>query len=369
MHSFEDVSCDRRVIFDLLSWRSNSTTSAYLKSLKSENGNFVLKKLARRVQRMQHGGTVAEGIQSLPSKQFARIIRAPAFRSALVSDDDAEFAGKVSSWVAAELLAIDQTEFSKPVETALGDISISKHKTKRALISHTLVVDSLRNSDAYKIRHSGSDAEIDTYQKLSPDELRDYVSKCDIALSDIQATNVPCYLFVVELVRTLFPVADAQNGAFRGSSDMNALGRVVHYNPANKNVSSFELAVSIVHEAVHTFLYMHEEQRPFFFDTDRAHTIFVRSPWTGRNLHLRGFAHACFVWFAIYHLLRTSFVHCERHMVRAANKIDNICTGFLSQQFVSSLQALKNETQNDIFEILVEMSLLMVEQCRAHETV
>lgn len=362
MFSAGNDSRDGQVILDILSWKTNGGTRAYLEELKSKNINFVLNELAVRVQRMEHGNSVIGKIQSLPPKQFARLIRAPAFRNALASASDVEFERKIASWVTAEFLTVDQFECKLPVETALGDFSFSEQRTERALTSHSLIIDSLRQADSYALSYSGSESAIDTYRKLSTEELYAFSAKCDSSLSRIQATNAPCYLFVVELVRTLFPVVDDLNVAFRGSSDMNALGRIVHYNPANENVSSFEMAVSIVHEAVHTFLYMHEEQQPFFLNTERAHTVYVKSPWTGRSLHLRGFAHACFVWFAIYHLLQTSFLCCERYVHKAESKVENICNGFLSQQFVSSLKSLESEARSDIFKLLVNMSLLVVEQ-------
>ena len=56
---------------------------------------------------------------------------------------------------------------------------------------------------------------------------------------------------------------------------------------------------ALVHELVHSLLYMIECFEPFYLNrrASLAHTAI--SPWSGKELKLHSFVHACFVWFAL----------------------------------------------------------------------
>ncbi|MFD7643446.1 HEXXH motif-containing putative peptide modification protein [Kitasatospora sp. NPDC059795] len=56
---------------------------------------------------------------------------------------------------------------------------------------------------------------------------------------------------------------------------------------------------AVIHEAVHCLLYMIEEQENWFTDQAAAWGSSMRSLWSGRDLPLHSFVHACFVWFAL----------------------------------------------------------------------
>jgi hypothetical protein len=66
-----------------------------------------------------------------------------------------------------------------------------------------------------------------------------------------------------------------------------------------------ELIENIVHEAIHSVVYVSQLAEPMFGTDARDDVgppIAVASPWTGNPLHPRAFVHATRVWFAIANL-------------------------------------------------------------------
>jgi hypothetical protein len=64
---------------------------------------------------------------------------------------------------------------------------------------------------------------------------------------------------------------------------------------------SAPLAEAIVHEAIHSLLFMFEEvHAPFLPRNSGAEFLTVRSPWSGKDLFLSAYIHACVVWYGLY---------------------------------------------------------------------
>jgi hypothetical protein len=68
------------------------------------------------------------------------------------------------------------------------------------------------------------------------------------------------------------------------------------------SVGAYKLADALVHEAIHSALYFFEATKhPLLTCQPPAH-LRLQSPWTGRQLSLDSYVHACFVWFGLAHL-------------------------------------------------------------------
>ena len=64
-------------------------------------------------------------------------------------------------------------------------------------------------------------------------------------------------------------------------------------------IDYLDIAEALVHEAIHSLLYMQERCHPWVPAELYAPVPRVVSPWRGRNLALRPFLQACFVWYGI----------------------------------------------------------------------
>jgi HEXXH motif-containing protein len=59
-------------------------------------------------------------------------------------------------------------------------------------------------------------------------------------------------------------------------------------------------ADALVHESVHSLLYMIECHESFYTSETAGLGYHAVSPWSGKALHLHSFVHACFVWFGLW---------------------------------------------------------------------
>lgn len=105
---------------------------------------------------------------------------------------------------------------------------------------------------------------------------------------------------------------------FNSATTRLALGRPVLRNAHLPVASPDLIADALVHETVHTVLDYVELTCPLVRDERRCAGQTIRSGWTGRDLDLNTFVHACMVWFANFHLwlnaARTGAIDLERNV-------------------------------------------------------
>jgi hypothetical protein len=95
-------------------------------------------------------------------------------------------------------------------------------------------------------------------------------------------------------------VTDGAESGFSSGSTDQYIGRSIFWNAHLTGVSTEVLAEAIVHEAIHSLLYMHEVREPWFlFPEQYSFDVLIESPWTGAKLRLEPFLQACFVWFGL----------------------------------------------------------------------
>ncbi len=84
------------------------------------------------------------------------------------------------------------------------------------------------------------------------------------------------------------------------SSFSQFIGLALLVNPHLPSVDVEKLADLIVHESIHSLLFMLEEvEQPFLLDRLSA-KIMVKSPWSGNVINLHAYLHACLVWYGLY---------------------------------------------------------------------
>jgi hypothetical protein len=100
------------------------------------------------------------------------------------------------------------------------------------------------------------------------------------------------------LTKVLVLRIDPRRSFSSGSTGLY-VGRTVLGNPHAPGVTAPEVAEALVHEAIHSALYMLEWEQPWvpveLYTNDQR----VLSPWSGRLLPVRPFLQACFVWFGL----------------------------------------------------------------------
>ncbi|WP_287150262.1 hypothetical protein [Mesorhizobium sp.] len=91
---------------------------------------------------------------------------------------------------------------------------------------------------------------------------------------------------------------------YQGGSNRNHMGRANLINPQLSYVDHHNIASSLVHEAIHIFLYKLEVWPKPSEDHDELYRPSRISPWTGQKIHLLAFIHASFVWYGLRNLWR-----------------------------------------------------------------
>lgn len=109
---------------------------------------------------------------------------------------------------------------------------------------------------------------------------------------------------------------------FFSASHRNLIGRVTLGNAHSH--STERLMDALVHEAVHSLLYKVELHEAFFLNITLAGELRAISPWSGRNLSLTSYVHACFVWFALANFWRLA----SGKRIGAEHMLDRAQAGF-----------------------------------------
>lgn len=91
---------------------------------------------------------------------------------------------------------------------------------------------------------------------------------------------------------------DSRPQSFGSSSWSREIGKTGLTNINTSLASPERIASAIIHEAIHSMLYMVETIRPIYAKS--PHDIRILSPWTGRRLPISSLTHACFVWYGLF---------------------------------------------------------------------
>lgn len=94
------------------------------------------------------------------------------------------------------------------------------------------------------------------------------------------------------------------NGGFASCSFRELPGLSLLCNAHLPKVTIGKISNAIVHESIHSVIYMFESCGSLLVTNKPAPSYRVKSLWTGRTLTLDSFIQACFVWFGLFHFWR-----------------------------------------------------------------
>jgi hypothetical protein len=126
-------------------------------------------------------------------------------------------------------------------------------------------------------------------------------------------------------------------GGFSSGSETRYIGRSVLGNPHSPIIDYLDIAEATVHEAIHSLLYMQERRHPWVPAELYAPEPRVVSPWSGRNLALRPFLQACFVWYGILQFWGKATTTGILSPAQLGERIARAATGFLGLPILQRL--------------------------------
>lgn len=247
-------------------------------------------------------------VRALPLVQQQRILLAPAVQRLLGRAPDQESLRALRAFVRREQSLMEGTA-GVPGWTALGDYYRTADSNPSSESREWLREAEYRASSA---EHLVLDTHCDHNGELIPEEfaqlvphsaseietIRDGISR---AIGLIRATSRPAAMMIRECARIVRISKAPQTPALNVThSHRNVIGRIGFINAQNSTRwTADKFANDLVHESVHAMIYKLELQTPLYVDYDAATEMKAVSPWTGRELNLHSFVHACFVWFAL----------------------------------------------------------------------
>ncbi len=121
------------------------------------------------------------------------------------------------------------------------------------------------------------------------------------ARDGIRKTDPSVLHFVAKFTKVLVLLRDpAAPASFSSGSSGQYVGRSYLANADLDIVDEALIADAIVHEAIHSLLYMQEQKKAWVHDLSLyGPAIRTVSPWTGNKLPLRPYMQAAFVWYGL----------------------------------------------------------------------
>jgi hypothetical protein len=352
-----------REVVDLLTWKETSGTPALCRTLYEE----LLDSQMRRVgENNDEARCILDAVGFLPRRRRRAFLRAPLVASRLLGWAKGEpfDAGPIAKSLVAELATVGiDCEVLEPVWTALGDRCIDPADPERQTssgppIANThIVIDS-----AGPIDFSACESGPLTF----PSHLEWVVIKQALAQAarGIESTSPAAFetweqCVDVVAVRTL--------SQFQQSFSSNSLvynARVsLLINAHLRATNSAVIASALLHEAIHSLLFMWEEiAEPFFVGTRPREDVRIISPWSGKPLFLPAYIHACFVWYALYWFWKVAvdrrtwpteesraFVHSSRSGFDRCpfSTLSHVHKAYLSPEINEALAEVEDRVRSD----------------------
>jgi hypothetical protein len=127
------------------------------------------------------------------------------------------------------------------------------------------------------------------------------VSRLRRSLQLVGAVNKVAAKMIQDVIQVIILRQDtADPTGFSSSSWPGCAGLMALVNIQRRDLDNGWRVDALVHESVHSLLYMTECFEPFYSKETTPLAYRAVSPWSGRELNLHSYIHACFVWFALW---------------------------------------------------------------------
>lgn len=340
---------------EFLTWNSGS-------DLLKRTSDFYETWIDRRLYLWEErvGMGQIDRIRALPLSHQRRLRSAPHFflllRSKRVPSDD-DLAKMTGFIEVEEYLAGMRQEIAPHCWSALGDYCSDSGTREITSPSVRNIVVDLQSSN----RHEVLRLEDKVYGDHDPEEQSAILEQLDRGFFVVESTNLTALEMIDSMVSVIMPVKNPTELNGSGSiSQRRLIGAMAIVNLV-PNWHAVGIADSLVHEAIHSLIYRMEL---FFFlhtDDDASLLLKTSSPWTGRELPMRSFVHACFVWFGLWNfwkLCSTPGKNVTKHRtVAQAGFLKGPLEALITNECAENLQPYVKKTISRMFDLVRSESL------------
>jgi hypothetical protein len=131
---------------------------------------------------------------------------------------------------------------------------------------------------------------------FSPEEESSIADFLNRTFNQISEVCAPAGELIKQYVKVIIPLKVKKG--IGSTSQPRFPGRVLLRG--TDRCSAAALASALVHESIHQLIYVLEYAGAFIMrDAEPRNNLQIKSLWTGRDLELHSFLHACFVWYGL----------------------------------------------------------------------
>ncbi len=294
----------------IFAWQDATSTFDAVQASALEYANARLMRALERVEAVDSelARSIRDCLQGLPQDAVVRFATAPEilYRTAALRQERnaARHIWFLCNTLMAERALAGKGEgATRPCWTALGDFYFSGGRTDPAVDLRDSQWTAEINACAPLLAGSvpldfvSPLAEATTpcqspFQPYTPEQIKTVSNTLQHSFDRITSVQ-PAAQIIARFTKVIVLRKDKPAG--HSSSSMTSFpGRMLLRNPEHGNVG--DLASSMIHESIHHFLYAVEFSGLF---VAAAAGSPVRSPWSGRELELHSYLHACFVWYGL----------------------------------------------------------------------
>lgn len=349
----------------IFTWSSESdvlTTlhGSFLDLLATRLGEQLARAMARGAS--QHVSAVTAALDALPPEVVDAILCAPEVSYRLLwpsHHDDVDAARFVAGVFTDAGRPDDRLPSAYPLQGSAGPDVFG---ADGAVVAHWPLYRELpldvASTFALTVDVVGSRLRRDTPgPPLTPAELQATLLLLEEACVEIARGVGPAWRVVRDFTKVVMLLPDeAAPTQFSSGSSGQFVGRTVLSNPHLPTVTPVHLAEALVHEAMHSVLYMDEQHDDWVLDPALyAGPMRIASPWTGNPLPLRPFLQACFVWYGLLSFWSTALGRCrfDRECVR--ERIAVAASGFLRGDLLAHVREVKDRLAPPLIGAVAEM--------------
>jgi hypothetical protein len=289
---------------DILAWKDASSFHAGLIEMHQASLRHEYQERVALFLKAGIGARVTRLTDELPDRSLDRIFAAPETAHKLLCEPRTHFSHFLNSLIAEHRLLGNAVDPSEPVWTALFDFHLGPPENG-ASPSRNVVAPRLKGG--IPIDLCSPQAEYTYFPPhgsslpLSAEEAERARDRLEQALDAIAGISAPASDLIRRYVKVVILRKDADGNRLMSCSYDHFTGKMGMLNTHSTTVTLPEIMNGLVHEAIHSFLYMLEEGRPFFPSEEVSYSMKLQSPWSGRDLPLHSFLHACYVWYGLWH--------------------------------------------------------------------
>jgi hypothetical protein len=191
------------------------------------------------------------------------------------------------------------------------------------------------------------------YLRYSKEEEAEVCDRLGEAFELIRRTSPAAAVLIKEFVKVIIPLKPPSG---KGSTSQSRFpGRVLLAGVERSGMAT--LASAIVHESIHQFLYILEQNGRFIVrhpDTDAAR---AKSLWTDRDLPLHSVIHACFVWYGLANFWLQAQSHRAFDPCGVQEQLHRSIRGFRQGNPTDMLASCAGMVRYDVVKIVSELWL------------